>query len=246
MLSSLFSLLLLAMMIMFPNTVTGFDSNKGLGWKDVSFSGYDWVAKHTLRGRKGPGPNLYASGPDNVWVDEKGRLHLRITHRRNRWWCTEVVTKTSLGYGTYRFELEKLSTPLDDQVVLGLFTWDDDPAHFHREIDMEISTWGGQFIENSQFVVQPHHLARNKHRFHSPLTGSALVYQFEWTADKIHFQVNDGTSPISSWSYTGSDIPRPGAENARIALWLYKGLPPKGGEEVEVVVKRFEFIPIGP
>jgi len=39
------------------------------------------------------------------------------------------------------------------------------------------------------------------------------------------------------------DIPRPGDENARINLWLMHGLPPSDGQEVEVVIRKFEFVP---
>ncbi len=39
------------------------------------------------------------------------------------------------------------------------------------------------------------------------------------------------------------DIPYPGDENARINLWLLNGLPPSNGQEVEVVIRKFEFVP---
>lgn len=223
---------------------------RGIAWDPIYFSGYEWNAKRTLKGRKGPGPNLYSSSDDNVWVDKAGRLHLRITNSRKRWWCAEVATKASLGYGTYRFYIEKLPEVLDDQAVLGMFTWDDNPDDFHREIDIEISTWGDQTETNTQFVVQPHHRKENKHRLYTPLKESALVYSFEWTDSAVVFQVEQekraGNSTLSSWTYTGADKPAPGNENARICFWLYKGKPPQDRQEMEVVISRFEFIPMNP
>jgi hypothetical protein len=46
-----------------------------------------------------------------------------------------------------------------------------------------------------------------------------------------------------TWSYTGSDVPRPGGENVRLNLWLSGGAPPIGGQEVEVVLQSFAFTP---
>lgn len=221
-----------------------------LSWKPFSFSGYEWKAKKTDRGRRGPGPNLYSYNQNNVWVDEEGKLHLQITHKKSRWWCAEVAGVASLGYGTYRFHVEKLPGDLDDQVVLGLFTWDDASLENHREIDIEISSWGSSSEENTQFVVQPHHREGNKHRLDTPLSESDLVYSFEWADTSIVFRVEkDLPDPpgknniIYSWSYTGVNNPKPGQESPRIALWLYQGKPPKHRQEVAVVISRFEFIP---
>lgn len=226
-------------------------AQKGVAWDDLVFSGYDWQAKRTLKGRKGPGPNLYSYGKENVWVDEEGRLHLRISNRRNRWWCSEVALKQSLGYGTYLFHLEKLPEELDRQVVLGMFTWDDQPLEYHREIDVEISNWGGATRENTQFVVQPHGKPGNKQRVHSRPAQSSLTYGFEWSPTKIEFLILQRPSTESNtenilerWSYHGAGVPSIGAAVPRIALWLYKGHPPTDGREVEVVIKGFEFKPL--
>jgi hypothetical protein len=77
-----------------------------------------------------------------VFVDNEGHLHLRIDHRDDRWSCAEVISTRSFGYGTYRFDLDSHIDCLDPQVVLGLFTWNDDPSYNHREIDIEVARWG--------------------------------------------------------------------------------------------------------
>jgi len=48
---------------------------------------------------------------------------------------------------------------------------------------------------------------------------------------------------LESWLYTGQDVPRPGSENARINLWLFGGQPPSDSEEVEIIIKKFEYLP---
>ncbi|MDQ4089270.1 MAG: hypothetical protein M3163_03045 [Actinomycetota bacterium] len=45
---------------------------------------------------------------------------------------------------------------LDPNVVLGLFSWSDDPAYNYREIDIEVARWGDVAGDtNAQYVVQP-------------------------------------------------------------------------------------------
>jgi hypothetical protein len=48
---------------------------------------------------------------------------------------------------------------------------------------------------------------------------------------------------IEAWLYTGTDVPTPGAGNARINLWLVNGEPPPGRHRVEVIVDAFRFVP---
>src|SRR6185437_12399116 len=54
--------------------------------RTVHFSGYDWKVKASV-GTFGPGPNFFSSSPTNVWVDTRGRLHLKITHRNGQFQC---------------------------------------------------------------------------------------------------------------------------------------------------------------
>ena len=45
---------------------------------------------------------------------------------------------------------------INPSVVLGLFTWSDDPAYTHREIDVECGRWADPSdVNNAQYVVQP-------------------------------------------------------------------------------------------
>src|SRR5437764_2032193 len=88
----------------------------------LQFSSYDWIVKSSDR-RVGPGPNYFADSDGNVFVDTQGRLHLRLTQRDGRWYCAEVISAQSFGYGTYRFYLDSTIDNLDTQVVLGMFTW---------------------------------------------------------------------------------------------------------------------------
>ena len=50
---------------------------------DIFFSGYYWNFKNSNENQVGPGPNKFASTPNNIWVDAAGMLHLKITNVNN-------------------------------------------------------------------------------------------------------------------------------------------------------------------
>lgn len=206
----------------------------------VAFSGYSWPVKAST-GLVGPGPNVFSSSPENVWVDAAGQLHLRITSRDGRWLSAEVFLDHSLGYGTYRFTIASPVGDLDPNAVLGLFTWNDDPANNHRELDVEFARWGNAGDPtNAQYVVQPAGVG-NLTRFVQPLSGPS-VHAFTWGTKGVSFAGTDAAGrTIASWRYTGSGVPRTGGERTHLNLWLNRGLPPANGAEVEVVLSAFTF-----
>jgi hypothetical protein len=216
----------------------------------ITFSGYEWEVKSS-EWPVGPGPNYFSDRNEDVWIDENGWLHMRIVPRSGLWYCTEVITTQSFGYGMYTFTLASRVDQLDKNVVLGLFTWDDAaPEHNYREIDIEFSRWGEETGDNSQFVVQPWGHTGNRHRFNMNLRGDHSTHSFDWSLNNIQFSSFHGhVSPpdpndeIESWLYAGTDIPPEGDENARINLWLLDSNPPSDGEAVEAVIEAFEFIP---
>ncbi len=113
----------------------------GAGDRVLRFSGYEWMVK-TSDVPVGPGDNFFSDSGDNVFVDDEGSLHLRITRRGQRWHCAEVISVQSFGYGRYRFYLGSNLDHLDPNVILGCFTWNDDPEYNHREIDIEFCAGG--------------------------------------------------------------------------------------------------------
>lgn len=209
--------------------------------RSVTFAGSSWAVKASA-GLVGPGPNVFSDSPENVWVDSAGRLHLRITYRDGRWLAAEVILAHSLGYGTYRFDVESSTGQLDANVVLGMFTWSDRAAYNHREIDVELARWGdAASATNAQYVVQPYDRPGNIVRFQQPAEG-ATSHQFAWTSKAVSFLSSTATGDtIASWKYTGRGVPKAGDERARINLWLHGGAPPTDGNEVEVVLSNFTF-----
>ena len=224
---------------------------------ELSFSGYRWEIKDSGGVQVGPDANYFSSATNNVWVDVQGRLHLRITKQSvdgtNRWSCPEVVLQRSLGYGTYRISVDSRVDNLDPNVVLGFFTWSDDPAYNHRELDCEFSRWGNASDpNNAQYVVQPDALTGNLQRFQVPTNLNPSTCSFKWQTNLISFLSMTGyyyggppTNTFISWTVSDSSrIPLARDENGRINLWLLNGLPPANGQEIEVIINRFVFVPL--
>jgi len=213
--------------------------------KELVFAGRTWWIKEA-NSRVGPGPNLFSA--DHAWVDTEGALHLKIDRRDGRWRCAEVVSQEPLGYGRYTFHLASRVDQLDANVVLGLFTWDDDPAFTHREIDIELSRWGDPANEIGQFVIQPFQDPSRIFRFPWTQAGEASTHWFDWRDRQVSFGSHPGQvaamPDAAQWQFTGPEIPPPGpGTNARMNLWLLNGQAPLDEQAIEVVVSDFQFEP---
>jgi len=221
-------------------------------FREIEFSGFKWKIKASDT-KVGPGPNFFSDKEEDIWLDEAGQLHMKISQRDGEWYCTEVINENSLGYGKYIFKLSNRVDQIDKNVVLGLFTWDDSAPEYHyREIDIEFARWEKATNENAQYVIQPWDTPGNMIRFNMDLNNNNSTHFFIWQEDSIVFQSVYGHSEsptnddylIKSWIYKGDDIPPTGNENVRVNLWLSHGNPPSDGKDVEVIVKSFEFIPL--
>lgn len=222
-------------------------------YNKISFSGYDWLVKRS-HARVGPGPNYFSDSNDNVWVDANDHLHLAIIKEGEDWYCSEVIADFIGGYGTYIFTVKGRVDLLDENIVLGLFTWEDcAPEYYYQEIDIEFAKWGYPENDNAQYVVQPYYEIGNMHRFNVDCsTQDTTTNIFTWSRDKITFRsyygdfslVLTAEDMITSWFYTrSSNIPPEGAENPRINFWLMSGLAPTDGNDAEIVIKSFQYIP---
>lgn len=230
--------------------------NLRLGGRAVEFAGYEWLVVDRGCGTAGAGPNYFSDSRNNVWLDRQGYLHLAITPaRRGRWYCSEVVANASPGYGRYAFTVRGRSDLLDENTVLGLFTWDTDASQYHhREIDVELSRWSNPQNDNTQYVVQPWGVPGNMYRFDIDYQASTetTTHEFIWQPQRIRFRSYFGDFTacpasqhiIASWCYAGDDIPPAGGENPRINFWLNRGAAPNNGQAAEIAIKSFRHLPV--
>jgi hypothetical protein len=208
----------------------------------IQFSGYEWAVKGGVS--LGPGPNNFSSSSDNVWVDELGRLHLKITQRDGKWYCAEVYQMHPLGYGTYIFQFSSRVDLLDKNVVGSPFIYRDDT----HEMDVEFSMWGVDGVPNAQFVVQPHEHPGNRERFYMSLPTVDSTHIIKWSSDGVSFKSAHGhySNPpadqvIHQWAYAGGDLPFESGELVHINFWLLDGQSPSDGREAEMVIQNFNF-----
>jgi hypothetical protein len=218
--------------------------------RQIQFSGYDWLVKSSLS-RTGPGPNFFSDAQDNVWIDDQGRLHLAINTDGNRWYCAEVVSKKSFGYGRYEFVLGTSPVLTDNNVVFGLFTWDRDLKPHHNEIDIEFSSWGVDRTRNSQYVIHKDTDINKSHRFAMSGSDSETLHVMTWSPGETVFESYIGSTPlprrrIDSWRVTGEYVHTPANEQVRMNLWLFGGIPPDDEAEgiMGVTVNSFTFTPL--
>jgi len=216
--------------------------NPGLVEKTIHFSGYDWVVR-TAGSDRGGEPNEYS--PDNVWVDEKGFLHLRMQNRTGKWTCAETFLTRSLGYGSYKFVVQD-SAHLTPSAVFGLFTWDlGRSQNVRNEIDVELSRWGDPKGKNAQYVIQPFYVAENVSRFMVP--AGVVTHSFRWEPGKVSFKSVQGTAgsekpPIGQHVFS-SAVPSPAEESVHINLYDFHHSKNPEQQPSEVVIEKFEFLP---
>ncbi len=121
----------------------------------LDFAGRKWDIKS---GFNGPGPNIFSNHPNDVWIDDDGFLHLAVNERDGDWRATEVVSQDTFGYGTYVWTIQGDPVHIDRNIVLGLFTWDNNTFQHeaNSEVDIEFSKWGNADAEFTlQYGVQP-------------------------------------------------------------------------------------------
>jgi len=211
----------------------------------INFSGYEWIVRTTSEGLEGPGPNRFSDSDENVWVDEAGRLHLKIVEKGGFWYCSGITLRQPLGYGKYIFYVSSKVSELDQHAVAGLFTYKND----EEEIDIEFSKWSDPANMDAQFAIQPSELPGNKTRYNLDLLGELSTHAFNWQPEKIEFISLQGhglsqgeDKLIHQWTYTGGNTPPANGERLKINLWLFRGQSPSDRKEQELIIDHIEFV----
>jgi len=211
--------------------------------KILNFSGYEWTTS--------AGPIFHAGSrnffdPANVWTDERGALHLRISGSPGKWAGAELKLVRSLGYGTYRFEVRDVSH-LEPSALLTLITWDGvGTESTRRELDVELGRWGDPDNTNVNYVVQPYYVPANIVAFRAP--PGLCTHSFRWEPGKATFStvagsVNAVAGRVINEHVFTSGVPSPGGQSVRIALYVFHQgkIPLK--KENEVIIDKFEYFP---
>jgi hypothetical protein len=100
---SFLPVILLCLMAMFPllySCAKGSNSDTlpvQPGNRIIQFAGYDWEVRSNETALQGPGPNYFSDRDQNVWVDDLGRLHLKITRKMAIGMRLELCLKRYMG-----------------------------------------------------------------------------------------------------------------------------------------------------
>jgi len=216
----------------------------------IEFSGYNWMVRQS-REMVGPGPNYFSAKAVKLISNE---LRLEVIQDNGTAYCSEIILDKPLGYGKYIFQLSSRIDLLEDDLVLGLFTWDEDYSPYNCEIDIEFSRWGKKNNMNSQFVVQPGDDPKNIFRFETILNGDYSTHIIEWLPEVVRFYsihghpnpIMDKANLIKSWNYSGKHIPNPANERIHINLWKISANRTLKieGRISYVDIKKFTFEPL--
>ncbi len=211
--------------------------------KVVHFSGYDWNVR-TAPSERGGEWNNY--DPANVWVDQKGFLHLQMQKHNGQWTCAELSLTRSLGYGSYRFVVED-SAHLPPSAMLGIYTWDEAGSEqSHNEFDIELSRWGNPGAENGQYVIQPFYVPENVVRFMAP--AGVLSHEIRWEPGTMSFKTTRGAMESRGEKALGEHVftvgvPTPATETIHMDLYDFHHSKSAAPHLSEVVIEKFEYLP---
>ena len=220
---------------------------------DLTWKGFDW--NFTDGGMAG----VAGGASSNISVDGSGYLHLKITKTGNTWTASELFTTQKLGFGTYQWQIEGPVDTFDKNNVLGLFPYG--PAagiggDGTNEIDIEFSRWGQANGVNADFTDYPNSgTVVGETSFDFSLGGStSSTARFVWNSTSIESSVLKGHQALASetgllkkWKYAPNNpsvnIPQQ-ALPLGMNLWCFDA-PPSDGQNVEIVIRDFQFVKEG-
>lgn len=192
-------------------------------------------------------------------MDSLDQLHLKISYSKtdNKWYCAEIISKDSLSFGTYQWNVIGRIDSYDKNIVLGLFQYTGPDGQ--NEIDIEMANFGNDSTAAGNFSVYSSKsgLDYTNDNFVIRLSGTYTTHRYKWNSDSVIFQTlaghrDDDINEIRRWSFIphstlvsnrNSDyipqMPMP----VYINLWLSSGRPPSDGKEVGIIIKSFRYSP---
>lgn len=217
-------------------------------WHDsamLEFSGYHWQVKD---GYAPPGPNRWSK--ENARVDAEGQLHLLLKYKANGWYCAEIRSLEWFGYGSFLFHLIANPAQLDPQSVLGMFLYNE---MSQNEMDVEISRWGKDDETNLHYSLHNRNGPVMVEAFSLNLPeGDFSTHRIDWFPDRILYSSQyghrqDAQGLIFQKIVAASDsedtfLPN-GKMRVHFNLWLFRGNPPNTEGDMEVMIRRFVYLP---
>lgn len=220
----------------------------------INFSGMEWIVK-ARDSLMGPGPNYFSDNDENVWVDQKGQLHLKLTYDGEKWNCAEVMSLDYVKYGNYTIYIKGRPDELDPNLIFSTFMYQYINDQHEPEIDIEFSYWGDrEYRYNTSYSLHNFsQLVYNK-EFETSLKSDKLTCQIGWSAKDISFRVNKGHNKgkcylktidearySESNAFSAEHIPKESDQlRLHINLWILGGKALIDQKKHEIVIKKIE------
>ncbi len=206
----------------------------------MNFSGLEWEVHRAPTDNFGI---LYPNSASNVWTDQKGWLHVRITKEPEGWTGGEIILTRSLGYGTYSLVVHELPE-LEPATVLSMVTWDPlDGGQHHRSFDILLGQFGDPAIKNGQYSILPSNIPGNVYRFMVP--HGSFTHSVHWEQGRLSFstQATGAQSRMVAEHALTSGVPTPGGERIHIKLFAYGDSKVPQKDPAEVIIEKFVYLP---
>lgn len=217
----------------------------------AQFAGLAWSVTEGLAYPGYPGPNLFAT--NSAYIDTNGWLHLRLTPVGSKWYCAQVSSIDTFGYGEYTWKLPGRVDLLNSNLVLGLFTYEPTKNGVWNEMDFEITrAFDGMAESNLQFAIQPAYLvAGNSLRTPMNLSSNGTTHRFLWEPGETRFVSYRGLGDtpastneiLAQWIYAGTNQPVHSNEVAFMNLYLWITNAPAVTQELDLAISDFTFTP---
>lgn len=197
----------------------------------ISWKGRTWNVRDT---EGNPGNNLWSAGC--VALDAEGRLRLEAKTIGTNWYCGQVESADSPGFGTYRWYVAGRPDLLHSNMVGALSTYYD----AGRELDIQFTRAYDEGATNLGYAVQPYYLPGHRAAMARTFANPSTTHEFVWNPRTVAYRSWYGhctqpTNPgdvISEWTYEGTDVPGDTNEHIRMNLWMFSALPPSSSQEL--------------
>ena len=223
----------------------------------LAFAGLIWTIKKDS--------SLIQKNINPAFVDENGFLHLKIIKQNSVWMGCEITSDSSFGFGNFVFYTASRLDLLDKNAILSLRGVNPNALKSGdlEELGIRFSYWGSSDNKNSlQFYAKSFNTESDETKYHYPpeplkMNGDWSTFAFLVNKEEFKFfGYHDHGFPtnylIDNYSVNmqnaeKSEIPfsTPGNKTVvKMTLGLCEGQQPSNQKDIEIIIKKFEFIPI--
>ena len=123
----------------------------------LMFGGYTWEIKASEIPTD-PGPNPFSGRSQDIWIDNSGKLHMKLAQHNGVWYSTEFTSRKFFGYGKYSFTIIGDLKNIPPNAVIRFFTYDPETyiTDMYSQINYDLAYGGYDTLTSPfNFYVEP-------------------------------------------------------------------------------------------